>query len=97
MFHSIVVTCLYMSNRSRPDISPTVSIMCGRVWDADKKDWEKLRRLVKYLACTEDLHLILRYYGLSLTRWHVYASFAMHEDFKSHPGDLLLLSEKHGL
>ena len=82
VFHSIVVKCLYVSNRSRTDISPTVSILCGRVRDANRNDWEKLRRLVKYLISTKELHLMFWYDCLSLARWHVDASFAVHDYFK---------------
>ena len=94
VFHSIVTTYLYNSNRSRPYIYPTISILCGRVRDANKNDWEKLRRLVKYLAFTKDLHLILHYDGISLARWHINTSIAVHGNFKSHSRGLLMLSEK---
>ena len=68
MFHNIVEKFLYVSNRARPDISPTVNILCGRVRDANRNDWKKLRRLVKYLICTKDLHIMFWYDGLSLAR-----------------------------
>ena len=96
VFHSIVAKCLYVSNRSRPDISPTVSILCGRVRDANKNDWEKLHRLLKYLSCTKKLHLIFCYDWLSLVIWHVDASFTVHDDFKSQSWGLCMLSEKGG-
>ena len=77
-FHSVTAKCLFVSWRSRPDIAPTVSYLSGRVREgvANKNDWVKCRRLVKYLDSTRDLHLILRYDGLSLSRWYVDASYA---------------------
>ena len=56
----------------------------------------KLRRLVKYLDCTRDLHLILRYDGLSLARWYVDVLFAVHDDFKSQSGGALTLLKAEG-
>ena len=62
----------------------------------NKDDWAKCRRLVKYLDSTRDLHLILRYDGLSLARWYVDASFAVHDDFKSQSGGAMLVSDAGG-
>ena len=60
---------------------------------ANKNDWVKCRRLVKYLDSTRDLHLILLYDGLSLSRCHVDTSFSIHDDFKSQSGGSMTLSE----
>ena len=51
---------------------------------------------VRYLKSTSELHLILRYDGLSLSRWHVDASYAVHPDFRSHSGGVCFLSGKGG-
>ena len=53
-------------------------------------------RLVNYLHSTRELHLILRYDGLSLAKWHVDAAFGVHMDFKSHSGGMLSLHPKGG-
>ena len=98
VFHSVTAKCLFVSSRSRPDIAPIVSFLSGRVREgvANKDDWAKCRRLVKYLDCTHDLHLILRYDGLSIARWYVDALFVVHEDFKSQSGGVMTLSEASG-
>ena len=96
IFHRITAKGLFISNRSRPDIMPTVSVLCGRVRDPNKNDWDKCKRLVKYLKNTKDLHLVLRYDGCAIARWHVDASFAVHSDFKSHSGGVLLMHPEGG-
>ena len=97
-FHSVTVKCLFVSGRSRPDIVPTISYLSGRVREgvANKNDWVKCRRLVKYLDSTRDIHLILLYDGLSLAWWYVDASFTVHDDFKSQSGGAMMLLEKGG-
>ena len=45
---------------------------------------------------TKNLHLILRYDGLSICKWHVDASFGVHPDFKSHSGGVMLMHAKGG-
>ena len=65
-----------MCHRSRPDIMPTISILSGRVRDPNTDDWEKVRRLVQYLNCTRELHLILPSavafdFAKDLAMWHL--------------------------
>ena len=92
IFHLTVAKSLFVSNCSRPDILPTVSVLCSRVKNPNKDDWAKARRLVHYLRKTLNLHLVLRYDGARIARWHVDASFAAHEDFWSHSGGVLFMS-----
>ena len=96
IFHRCVAKGLFISDRSRPDITPTISVLAGRVQKPNKSDWEKCRRLVRYLRCTRNLHLILRYDGCCISKWHIDASFAVHSDFRSHSGGILFLHEKSG-
>ena len=98
VFHSVTAKCLFVSSRSRPNIAPTVYFLSGRVRKgvANKDDWAKCHRLVKYLDSTRDLHLILFCDGLSIDRWYVYASFVVHDDFKSQSGGEMTLSETGG-
>ena len=92
IFNTIVAKCLFVAKRSRLDILPTVSLLSGRVREPNKDDWGKARRLIQYLNRTVDLHLVLHFDNLSIARWHVDASFGVHEDFKSQSGGLLTLS-----
>ena len=90
-FHSTVAKALYISTRSRPDIIPTVSVLSGRVREPTTSDKEKLIKFLKYLNGTRDLHLTLRYDGMSIARWNIDSSFACHPDFRSQSGGVFLI------
>ena len=94
--HSVITKGIFVGNRSRPDILPTISVLAGRVREPTKNDWEKVRRLVKYLHSTKELHLVLRYDGMNIAKWHVDGSFAVHEDFCSQSGGVLFLENSVG-
>ena len=85
-FHTCVAKGIFMGKRSRPDIQPTISVLSGRVRQPTKQDLEKLVRLCKYLQCTKDLHLILSIDDMKIIKWYIDASYAVHEDFRSHSG-----------
>ena len=87
---------LFISNRSRPDVIPTISIMLGRVRSPNQSDWMKCRRLVKYLKSTRDIHLTLHFDGINIARWHVDATFGVHEDLKLHSRCTIFLSQQGG-
>ena len=91
VLHCITTNVIFVSGRLRVDITPTVAVLSGRVRNLNKDAWGKLRRLVKYLNGTKELYLTLRYDGLLIARWHVDASFAIHPDFRSHLGGVLLM------
>lgn len=95
-FHSTVAKALYISTRSWPDIIPTVLVLSGRVREPTTSDKEKLVSLLKYLNGTGDLHLTLRYDGMSIARWHIDSSFACHPNFRSHSGGVLLIHPDGG-
>ena len=68
MFHKTVAKGIFVAGRSRPDITPTISVLSGRVRCPNQNDWGKCRRLIQYLNGTRNLHLILRWDGLSVAR-----------------------------
>ena len=94
--HSIVAKGLFVSNRSCPDVLPTISVLSSRVRSPNQSDWVKCRRFVKYLDSTKDLHMVLHYDGTSIARWHVDAAYGVHQDFCSHSGGTLLMHESGG-
>ena len=49
--------------------------------------------MVRYLKFTQELHLLLRYDGYEIARWHVDSAFTVQPDFKSHSGCLLFLQK----
>ena len=48
-FHSFTAKLLYLSKRTRGDISLAVAFLCTRVKEPDRDDWNKLTRVIKYL------------------------------------------------
>jgi hypothetical protein len=65
-FHHSVAQLLFASARSRKDIQSAVSFLTTRVKQLD--DWEKLKRLLKYIHVTIYMPLILISYSLSVIK-----------------------------
>ena len=90
-FHTTVAKGLFLSKRARPDIHPTIAVLCTRVREPNKADSHKLLRMMKYLNGTKKLVLTRSADSLHVIKWHVDASFAVHPDFKSHTGAVMSL------
>ena len=90
-FHHMVAKLLYLGKRGRPDILTAVSFLCTRVKEPDIDDYKKLNRCINYLEGTQDLFLTLGTDGECVVNWWVDASFAVHEDMKSHTGAAMSL------
>jgi len=84
---------VFLSKRARPDIQPTIAVLCTRVKAPNGSDWKKLDRLLRYLNGTRDKKLILSAENLHVLKWYVDASYAVHPDFKSHTGSVLTLGQ----
>jgi hypothetical protein len=82
----MVAKALFLCKRARPDIQPTIAVLCTGVKGPNEADWEKLVRLMKYLNGTRELKLTLSADNLHCIKWYVDASFAVHPDYKSHTG-----------
>jgi hypothetical protein len=93
IFHTFVAKGLFLCNRARPDIQQAISVLCTRVRDPNQGDWEKLMRVMKYLNGTKEENLTLRADDLRVVKWYVDASFAVHPDFKSHTGAVMMLGK----
>jgi hypothetical protein len=85
VFHSAAAKMLYLSKRVRADCL-CATMFLTRVQCATQQDWLKLQRLLKYLNATRSVGTILKCTHLKQVRAHVDASFAVHEDMKSHTG-----------
>jgi len=90
-FHKTVAQGLFVCKRARPDIQPTIAVLCTRVLQPNESDWRKLLRLMKYLNGTKSMVLTLGADNLSVVKWYVDSSFAVHPDFKSHTGATMTL------
>ena len=90
-FHTIVAKGLFVCKRARPDIHPTIAVLCTRVKEPKESDWDKLVRLLKCLNGTRSDILTLSADNLHVLKWWVDASFAVHPDFRSHAGGAMTL------
>ena len=86
IFHTFTAKALFACKRARPDLQVAVALLCTRVKDPNEDDWKKLLRLLHYIKGSINDVLILRADDLTVIKWYVDASFAVHQDFKSHTG-----------
>jgi hypothetical protein len=93
IFHTFVAKDLFLCKRARPDIQQVILVLCTRVKDPNQADWEKLIRVMKYLKGTRSEYLTLSAHDLRVVKWYVDASFAVHPDFKSHTGAVMMLGK----
>ena len=63
--------------------------MCTRVSCITEQDWEKMQRLLKYLKGTETEYLTLGMNGIDILEIFIDASYAIHQDMKSHTGGMI--------
>ena len=89
--HTVVAKGLFVCKRARPDIQPTIAVLCSRVKEPQQSDWSKLIHMLKYLNGKREDVLILSADNLQSIKWWVDASFAVHPDFKSHTGAVMLM------
>jgi hypothetical protein len=88
-FHTIVAKGLFACKRARPDIHPTIAVLCTRVKRPTEDDWKKMICLLKYLNGTKKDKLTLSMDSIHVIKWYVDASFAVHPDFRSHTGGVM--------
>jgi len=93
IFHHRVAQLLYLSKRARPDIQLPIAYLCTRIQVANKDDEAKLARVTRYLDGTIGLPLILAMDKSGKMQWHVDASFAVHNDMKSHTGATMTMGQ----
>jgi len=95
-FVSLVMAYLYVCTRARPDIFLAISYLCTRAKSPTKGDEEKLRRICAYIANTIDMVLVFTpSTEMKVVSW-VDASYAVHEDAKSHSGTVITAGLERG-
>lgn len=92
-FHHLVARSLFLCKRARSDLQLAVSFLCGRVKKLDWDDCKKFGRLLKFLRTTSDLHLTMEEIELTMPKWWIDASFATHQDYRSHTGGVISLGK----
>jgi hypothetical protein len=89
----MVAKLLFLSKRAQPDILTAVSFLCTRVKKPDVDDYKNLARLMRYLRGTTDIRLTLEYNNTHVINWWAKASFACHDDMRSHKGGIMTLGK----
>ena len=93
VFHRFTAKLLFLAGRARRDIKVAVAFLSTRVKAPDTDDWNKLRRVLKYLKRNPSLPLTLEITDMSLISWWVDASHGVHADFKGHTGGVMSLGK----
>jgi hypothetical protein len=94
MFHSTVYMLLYLAKRVRPDILLPSQFLTCRVKCPTDEDKTKLSRVVGYLLGSKDLVFCISGSSTYDLVAYVDASHAVHDDFKSHTGSLIVMGDK---
>ena len=98
IFHTFVAKGLFVSKRARLDIQPTIAVLCTRVAQPKESDWSKLIKMMRYLNATRDKTRKISATGnLSVIKWMVDAAFAVHPDFMSHTGAVMMYDGAQGV
>ena len=90
-FHKFLAKGLFACKRARPDIHTSIALLCIRVKAPNEDDWKKLLQMMHFLNGTQNDILTLIADDLSIIKWLVDASFAVHPDFCSHTGAVMTL------
>ena len=86
IFHTFVAKALFACKRSCCDLQVAVAMLCTCVKSPTEEDWKKLLCMLQYVKSSLHDVLVLSADDLSIVKWYVDASFAVHPDFKSHTG-----------
>jgi len=92
--HSMIAKLLYISKRTRPEISFVINFLCTRVQSLSVEDVVKLGRVLKYLNGTAEDELFLKIVEDDdgpVMEVYIDASYGVHADSKSHSGMLITM------
>ena len=93
MFHHNMAKLLFLCKRAHPNVQTATAFLCTRVKATDVDDYKKLGRVMCYLWATDDMVLTLECNNMSIIKWWVDTSFAVHLDMKSHTGTVITLGQ----
>ena len=85
-YHSTVAKLLYLEKRARPDLEPAVAFLSTRVSKPSQEDWTKLERTMCFLNATKGDVRVIGCDSLDNIFTWVDASFAVHNNMRSHTG-----------
>ena len=70
---------MFMSTRKCKYIHTAVELLTMRVEKPYKEYWVKLKRVLKYIKVTRELKITLSVGDMSIVKWWVDSSYAVHE------------------
>jgi len=92
-FHAVVAKLLFIAKRARPDILLAVSFLTTRVKNPDRDDWNKMLRVLGYLAETIDHCFNLNCSTMKNLTWYIDGSYATHSDMRGQSGAVLIAGD----
>jgi hypothetical protein len=92
-FHHNVAKLLFLCKQARHDMQIAIAFLCTRVKAPDIDDYKKLTRTVRFLRGIVEDPLTLEADNVSLIKWWIDASYAIHPDMKSHNGGTMTLGK----
>jgi hypothetical protein len=95
IFHTFVMKGMFLCKRGRQDIQPGIAFLSTRTLSPTESDWNKLIKLMTFLKATHNEVPSMSADDTQTIKWHVDASFAVHNDYRSHTGATLSLG--HGV
>ena len=75
---------LYLAKKDIPYLQLGVTLLCIRLKDTDKDDWNNMTRVTRYIQSTMGTPLILGIDDTNMIWWYVDAIFGVHCGTKSH-------------
>jgi hypothetical protein len=93
-FQTGVQKCAWLSKRVVPVLGVGLSFLLPRVYKATEQDEAKLERMLKYLNANRGRGIVMEPAATGLyLQAYIDASFAVHEDMKSHTGASITLGK----
>jgi hypothetical protein len=89
LFHRFVAKLVFVVARARRDLAVATSFLTTRVKEPDEDDWGKLRRVMQYVKGTINMPLVLSAESMTMPKWWIDASYAVHDDCKGQSGGAL--------
>lgn len=91
-FLALVMKGMYVARLTRPDVLLPTTYLASRVNSPTPSDWNKLRRVVRYLLATSDQGVRIGCEHLQV-ECYCDASYGVHEDGYSHTGYVVFMGK----
>ena len=91
IFHTTKATLLYIMKHERPDLETAILFLMRRVSKSDEDDWTKLHRVLVFLQQTKTDEIIIGATSLTDIFTWVDASYAVHDNMRSHMGGIIAI------